>query len=206
MIAAMATAFPNLIDGQSVDSTDRTTDINPSNVRDIVGEFARGTPADVEQAVASARQAFTSGRGRRRRSGSTSSTAPAPRSWRARTSSGRLLSREQGKPLADGIGEAARAGDIFKFFAGEARAPPRREARLGAPGHRGRGHARAARRRRRRSRRGTFRWRFRPGRSRRRWRSATASSSSRPSSCRRRRGRSSTSFSAPGCRRACSTW
>ena len=33
---------------------------------------------------------------------------------------GRLLSREQGKPLADGIGEAARAGSIFKFFAGEA--------------------------------------------------------------------------------------
>jgi aldehyde dehydrogenase (NAD+) len=28
------------------------------------------------------------------------------------------LSREQGKPLADGIGEAARAGYIFKFFAG----------------------------------------------------------------------------------------
>jgi aldehyde dehydrogenase (NAD+) len=33
---------------------------------------------------------------------------------------GRLLSREEGKPLADGIGEAARAGQIFKFFAGEA--------------------------------------------------------------------------------------
>ena len=33
---------------------------------------------------------------------------------------GRLLSREQGKPLADGIGEAGRAGAIFKFFAGEA--------------------------------------------------------------------------------------
>ena len=33
---------------------------------------------------------------------------------------GRMLAREQGKPLADGIGEAARAGMIFKFFAGEA--------------------------------------------------------------------------------------
>ena len=32
---------------------------------------------------------------------------------------GRLLAREQGKPLPDGIGEAARAGAIFKFFAGE---------------------------------------------------------------------------------------
>ena len=32
---------------------------------------------------------------------------------------GRLLSREEGKTLPEGIGEAARAGYIFKFFAGE---------------------------------------------------------------------------------------
>jgi aldehyde dehydrogenase (NAD+) len=31
-----------------------------------------------------------------------------------------MLAREQGKPLADGIGEAGRAGMTFKFFAGEA--------------------------------------------------------------------------------------
>ena len=43
MIAAMATAFSNMIDGRPVESTDRTSDINPSNVQDIVGEFARGT-------------------------------------------------------------------------------------------------------------------------------------------------------------------
>jgi len=33
---------------------------------------------------------------------------------------GRLLAREEGKTLAESIGEAARAGQIFKFFAGEA--------------------------------------------------------------------------------------
>ena len=33
---------------------------------------------------------------------------------------GRLLSREEGKTLPEGIGEVARAGNIFKFFAGEA--------------------------------------------------------------------------------------
>ena len=32
---------------------------------------------------------------------------------------GTLLSREEGKTRAEGIGEAARAGNIFKFFAGE---------------------------------------------------------------------------------------
>ena len=32
---------------------------------------------------------------------------------------GRLLSREEGKTLPEGIGETVRAGHIFKFFAGE---------------------------------------------------------------------------------------
>ena len=33
---------------------------------------------------------------------------------------GRLLAREEGKTLPEGVGEVARAGQIFKFFAGEA--------------------------------------------------------------------------------------
>jgi alpha-ketoglutaric semialdehyde dehydrogenase len=116
----MTPAFANLIDGAPVDSTDRSVDINPSNLRDIVGEFARATSDDAERAVASARQAFESW----------SRTTPQTRFDildRAGTEIlarkdelGRLLSREQGKPLADAVGEAARAGAIFKFFAGEA--------------------------------------------------------------------------------------
>ncbi len=45
---------------------------------------------------------------------------------------GRLLSREEGKTLPEGIGEAMRAGQIFEFFAGEALRARRREAALGA--------------------------------------------------------------------------
>ncbi|HEY7056570.1 MAG TPA: aldehyde dehydrogenase family protein, partial [Vicinamibacterales bacterium] len=116
----MPTAFPHLIDGRPVESADRVPDINPSNVNDIVGEFARGTTADVELAVAAAKAALPKW----------SHSTPQERFDildRAGTEIlarkeelGRLLSREQGKPLADGIGEAGRAGLIFKFFAGEA--------------------------------------------------------------------------------------
>jgi acyl-CoA reductase-like NAD-dependent aldehyde dehydrogenase len=116
----MATAFPNLIDGRPIDSTDRLPDVNPSNLHDIVGEFARGTAADVALAISAARSAFPKW----------SRTTPQERFDvldRAGTEIlarkeelGRLLSREQGKPLADGIGEAGRAGAIFKFFAAEA--------------------------------------------------------------------------------------
>src|SRR6185437_9066951 len=116
----MSTAFANLIDGEQVDSTDRSRNINPSNLGDVIGEYARGTAADAERAVAAARRAFATW----------SQSSPQQRFDildRAGTEIlarkeelGRLLSREQGKPLADGIGEAGRAGAIFKFFAGEA--------------------------------------------------------------------------------------
>ena len=116
----MATTFPNLIDGKSLDSADRTKDVNPSNLTDIVGEFARATTSETDQAIASARTAFTKW----------SRSTPQDRFdildragseiLARKEELGRLLSREQGKPLADGIGEAARAGAIFKFFAGEA--------------------------------------------------------------------------------------
>src|SRR5436853_330545 len=44
--------------GRSIDSTDRTVDINPSNLGDVVGEFARATEADLERAIRAAREAF----------------------------------------------------------------------------------------------------------------------------------------------------
>ena len=116
----MTATYPNIIAGRTLDATDHFTDRNPSNLGDVVGEFARGTPADAQQAIAAARDAFVKW----------SRTTPQERFdildkagteiLARKDELGRLLSREQGKPLADGIGEAARAGAIFKFFAGEA--------------------------------------------------------------------------------------
>jgi aldehyde dehydrogenase (NAD+) len=114
------TAFPNLIDGQQVESADWQTDVNPSNTSDVVGEFARADAAALQRAIAAARAAFPKW----------SRSTPQERFdvldkagteiLARKDELGRMLSREQGKILADGIGEAARAGMIFKFFAGEA--------------------------------------------------------------------------------------
>ena len=119
----MSTTYPNLINGQSIDSTDRTPDINPSNLTDVVGEFAAASLKDLERAIDSAKTALKKW----------SQSTPQERFDlldRAGTEIiarkdelGRLLSREVGKPLADGIGEAGRAGYLFKFFAGEALRP-----------------------------------------------------------------------------------
>jgi acyl-CoA reductase-like NAD-dependent aldehyde dehydrogenase len=105
-------AFPNLIGGRPADSAERTRDVNPSNLSDIVGEFA--------EAIAAAREA----------SPGWASATPQQRFDvldRAGTEIlarkeelGRLLAREMGKPLADAIGEAGRTGSTFKYFAGEA--------------------------------------------------------------------------------------
>ena len=120
-----------------------------------------------------ARRRSRSGRGRRRRSGSTSSTRPAPRSSRARRSWAGCsrASRASRSPTASA--RPARAGAIFKFFAGEAVRLARRESSTRC-GRASRSKSRASRSASsRRSRRGIFRWRFRRGRSRRRSRSAT---------------------------------
>ena len=86
MIAAMATAFSNMIDGRPVESTDRTSDINPSNVQDIVGEFARGILLTSSALSRRRSRPSSNGRSRTPRSDSTSSIAPARKSWRARRS------------------------------------------------------------------------------------------------------------------------
>jgi len=116
----MSVAFPNLIDGRAVDSTERIADINPSNLSDVVGELAVATRDDVAAATAAARAAFAAW----------SETNPQQRFdildraggeiLARKEELGRLLSRENGKPLAHGIGEAARAGAVVKYFAGEA--------------------------------------------------------------------------------------
>jgi aldehyde dehydrogenase (NAD+) len=116
----MPTTYPNLIDGRQVESGELNADINPSNTGDVVGEFARASLKDLDLAVQSARAAFAAW----------SRSTPQQRFdildkagteiLARKDELGRMLAREQGKPLADGIGEAARAGYIFKFFAGEA--------------------------------------------------------------------------------------
>src|SRR5690349_3468 len=116
----MPQAFSNVIDGRPVESKDRTPNINPSNIQDVVGEFARGSTADVQAAIAAARKAFSKWSRSTPQERFDVLDRAATEILARKDELGRLLSREQGKPLGDAVGEAARAGFIFKFFAGEA--------------------------------------------------------------------------------------
>jgi aldehyde dehydrogenase (NAD+) len=109
----------NLIDGEWVGG-DPVPNINPSDTNEVVGEYARATRADAEAAIKAAQAAFPKW----------SRTGPLERHAILRKASdeilarkdelGRLLSREEGKTLAEGVGETIRAAQIFDFFAGEA--------------------------------------------------------------------------------------
>jgi aldehyde dehydrogenase (NAD+) len=109
----------NLVAGKWISGPEANRNLNPSNLDDLIGEYARADAAQVREAIAAAAAAapgWARGNLQERadlldRIGSTI--------LERRTELGTLLSREEGKTLPEGIGEASRAGYIFKFFAGE---------------------------------------------------------------------------------------
>ena len=114
------TLFANIIDGRPVDTGDRQPDLNPSDLSDVVGEAVWASPSDVEAAIQAARRAFPGWSALNPQQRFDILDRAGAEILARKEELGRLLSRENGKPLADGIGEAARAGFIVKYFAGEA--------------------------------------------------------------------------------------
>ncbi|WP_257316703.1 aldehyde dehydrogenase family protein [Shinella pollutisoli] len=112
------TIHQNLIAGEWVGS-DAVRNVNPSDTNDVVGEYARASAGDTAAAIAAAKAAFPAWS----RSGILERHAilrkTADEILARKDELGRLLSREEGKTLAEGIGETVRAGQIFDFFAGE---------------------------------------------------------------------------------------
>ncbi|GAA5539922.1 MULTISPECIES: aldehyde dehydrogenase family protein [Brucella] len=113
------TIHQNLIAGEWVGG-DGIANINPSDTNDVVGTYARATADDTKAAIAAAKAAFPAWS----RSGILERHAilrkAADEILARKDELGRLLSREEGKTLAEGIGETIRASQIFDFFAGEA--------------------------------------------------------------------------------------
>jgi aldehyde dehydrogenase (NAD+) len=109
----------NLIDGEWVGG-EGVPNINPSNTDEVVGLYARASLDDTQRAIAAAKAAFPawSRSGLLERHSVLSKTAHEILARKEEL--GALLSREEGKTLPEGIGEATRAGQIFEFFAGEA--------------------------------------------------------------------------------------
>ena len=109
----------NYINGTWAEAGEPASNINPSNVADIVGEYARANEPQVRAAIAAARAAFPAW-ARGSIQGRADMLDKIGNEILARKDElGVLLSREEGKTKPEGIGEAMRAGYLFKFFAGE---------------------------------------------------------------------------------------
>jgi aldehyde dehydrogenase (NAD+) len=111
--------YDNYIDGQWVAGASYSNNINPSDLSDVVGEYAQADAAQVDQAIAAARAAFPAWSISGIQARSDALDKVGSEILARREELGALLAREEGKTLPEAIGEATRAGNIFKFFAGE---------------------------------------------------------------------------------------
>ena len=116
----MTAVLKNFIGGDWVDSPGVTRNINPSNTNDVIGEYAKADRAQTEKAIAAAKAASPAWSRSTPQERYDVLNKVATEILSRKDELGRLLAREEGKTLPEGIGEVARAGQIFAFFAGEA--------------------------------------------------------------------------------------
>lgn len=115
----MDTMHHNLIGGEWVGGFDAIANINPSDTSETVGHYAQGTAADVDAAVSAARGAFPAWSHKLPIERAKILLRVATELAARRAELGTLLSREEGKTLADATTEVIRAEHIFGFFAAE---------------------------------------------------------------------------------------
>lgn len=110
----------NWIGGAWVDGVSITRNVNPSDLSDLIGEYAQADAEQTRQAIAAARDAFPKWALSTPQQRFDALDAVGTEILARKAELGDLLAREEGKTLPEAIGEVGRAGQIFKFFAGEA--------------------------------------------------------------------------------------
>jgi aldehyde dehydrogenase (NAD+) len=115
--------YKNLINGEWLDGHAASRNINPSDTRDLIGEYTQADAAQAELAITAATAAFPAWSLSTPQQRFDILDAVGTEILARRAALGDLLAREEGKTLPEAIGEVQRAGNIFKFFAGEALRP-----------------------------------------------------------------------------------
>ena len=113
------TTFKNYINGEWVAGNSQSPNHNPSNLADVIGHYTQGDASQVEAAVSAAQAAFPAWSNSGIQARFDALDKIGSEILARKEELGTLLAREEGKTKPEGIGEATRAGHIFKFFAGE---------------------------------------------------------------------------------------
>lgn len=107
------------IDGRWESGASAIENRNPSDVSDLIGEYGQASADQLEAALAAARRAqkawWAAGIQKRHDVLMAIGSELMARAEEI----GRIVSREEGKPLAEGKGEVYRAGQFFTYFAAE---------------------------------------------------------------------------------------
>ena len=115
----MAELFKNYVAGDWVEGAGSIENHNPSDLSDLIGHYAQAKTDQLTDAIASARAAQVewAACGMERKQAVLMAIG---NELMARAEElGTLLSREEGKPLAEGKGEVFRAGQFFTYYAHE---------------------------------------------------------------------------------------
>jgi aldehyde dehydrogenase (NAD+) len=115
----MQKTFDNYVAGEWIAGASVTANRNPSNLADVVGEYAQADAGQAKAAIAAAARAFPAWAQGSIQERANSLDKIGSEILARKDELGHLLSREEGKTLAEGVGEVVRAGQIFRFFAGE---------------------------------------------------------------------------------------
>jgi aldehyde dehydrogenase (NAD+) len=116
----MSATLKNYVAGDWLEGTGVSRNVNPSDTNDVIGEYARADTAQTVAAIAAAKAAFPAWSRLTPQARFDALNQISIEILSRKDELGRLLAREEGKTLPEGIGEVARAGQIFAFFAGEA--------------------------------------------------------------------------------------
>ncbi|WP_323034779.1 aldehyde dehydrogenase family protein [Pararhodobacter sp.] len=109
----------NYIAGDWVSGTSEIANINPSDLSDTIGMFAQASADQLDDAIAAARRAQVEWAGYGLERKYNVLMAIGTEMMARAEELGTLLSREEGKPFAEGKGEVYRAGQFFTYYAAE---------------------------------------------------------------------------------------
>ena len=111
--------FSNYINGQWVDGASSIINISPADTSDIIGHYAQADKAQTEAAIDAAIQGQLAWQESGLEQRYSVLMAIGDELIARKDELGKLLAREEGKTLAEGVGETYRSGQFFHYYAAE---------------------------------------------------------------------------------------
>lgn len=113
----------NLIGGQWVDGQSERVNLNPSDINDQIGRYVQASAEDTLAAIGAAEKAQPVWASLSLQQRADALDFIGTEILNRQNVLGTLLAREEGKILPEAVAEVVRAGQIFKFYAGEVLRP-----------------------------------------------------------------------------------